>query len=269
MRWRPASTGGDDLAVRVPAADRAAARLVADSLGTPLQRLLRSDDLQVLVTRLLQLDPAAADPDDAERLDAVVLDAAAHRRTLLESVARLLITALLVLVVLSAALLAASFAAAQFSVTGSTGGHHRGGGQLSWPPSHAVLAACLGLAGLAWLLGWAAVFLRGRDQLHRAQQAVAIAADLGTDTWPGLPLDPPYLQRSRRSTMPAATLACVAIALAALSVLDARAGAGARVLEMLAALVLCVLGALLWWRGRHLRRADDVAGRTLFVGRPG
>ena len=242
----------------IPARLEADARLVVGALSPDIQVLLRTDDPDVLVERLVRLHVAGATPTDAAQLDTAVAHAIVRGRvSLWELGARLAITAASVAAVVSAGLATASYAGDAFPRLVPIS-------WLVWPPGprifHWILILLLG----AVALGYLAVWLRSIDRVRLARSACRLAAVHDLDSWPGILLDGPFLALGHRWSYPGWVFAVAGLGLLAASLV----GGGGSLLLWVVVVLWMVLGAALLWRSWHYRRAQDLAERTLFIGRP-
>ncbi len=241
----------------IPPELEADARLVVGVLSPDLDVLLRSYDEDVLAERLVRLHVAGGTRSDAEELDTAVNHMVVGRRiSLWELGARLAIILATLAIVVAAGLVAASFAGQAFPRFVPVS-------WLLWPPAPRVFTWILLLLVGAVLLGYVAVWLRSTDRLRLARLACRVAAVHELDSWPGLLLDAPFLAVGARWSYPGWTLGIAALLLAAASVF---AGAGS-VLGWIVVVVWIVVGVALVRRSWRYRRAQDLAERTLFLGR--
>lgn len=232
-------------------------RLILSALSPDIRVLLRSEDEETLTERLVRLHVAGATGSDADELDTAVSRVIVGRRTSLWEVgARLVITVVVVLAVIAAGLLAASFAGQAFPRFVPVS-------WLTWPPSPRIFRAVILLVVVAAVLGYAAVWLRSTDRVRRARLACRLAAVHELDSWPGILLDAPFLSLGRRWSYPgwSFVIAGVVLGAAPLSV------SGISNWLLVVAIVWIVLGAWLVWHSWPFRRAQDLAERTLFLGR--
>lgn len=242
----------------VPAPLEAAARLIVAHLTPDLQVLLRSDDPDVLVDRLVRLDVAAANPGDSEELDTAVGHVVVGRRTSVwEWGARLAIVLAALATVVAAGLAAASYVGQAFPRLIPIS-------WLTWPPAPRIFTSILLLVVGAVALGYLAVWLRSVDRVRTARLACRLAAVHELDSWPGILLDGPFPALGQRWSYPGWAFVVAALVLAAASLF---LGVGS-VLGWTVVVVWILLGAALLWRSWPYRRAHDLAERTLFIGRP-
>ena len=245
---------GDDIPPRL----EAAARLVVRALGSDLHVLLRSDDEDVLADRLVRLHVAGATRNDAEELDTAVAHLIVGRRiSLWEFGARLAIILATIAAIVAAGLVAASYVGQAFPRFVPVS-------WLTWPPAPRVFHWILLLLIGAVALGYLAVWLRSFDRLRLARLACRLAAVHELDSWPGILLDGPFLALGQRWSYPGWTFAIAGLVLLAASLF----GGGASALVWLVVIVWIALGVALVWRSRPYRRGQDLAERTLFIGRP-
>lgn len=250
-----AETPTADARTEVP---RAECALICETLTPDLQVLLRTEDPDILAARLLRLNLAGARSGDALELDAAVAELIVRRRiSMFEGLSRLLVIVSTVALVAVAGLLVASFAGYAFArwFTASW---------LDWPPTTKVVRGVLALALVSWLAGYGVVWLRGLDKLNRARIACRLAAVHTLDSWPGMAVDAPFQQLGRRISFPAWTLIGAAVVLVVFTASVHEASFGVWLL----ALVWVALGVWLLRVAAPYRRAQSLAERTLFIGRP-
>ena len=241
----------------IPEQVEAACALIVSALNPEIQVLLRSDDKDTLTERLVRLHVAGAKGSDADELDTAVTRVIVDRRASpWELGARLLITVVVVLTVIAAGLLAASFAGQAFPRLVPVS-------WLTWPPSSRVFRGVILLVVVAVALGYGAVWLRSIDRVRRARLACRLAAVHELDSWPGILLEAPFLTLGRRWSYPGWSFIAAGLVLVAGSV----SISGLSAWLWIVAIVWIALGGWLVWRSWPFRRAQDLAERTLFLGR--